>query len=86
MGRGYDFLIIGGGIVGFSIGNEILKREPNSSVVIAEKESETGSHASGRNSGVLHAGFYYSPDSLKARFCLEGNYELRKIISSASLP
>jgi len=86
MARGYDFLIIGGGIVGFSIGNEILKREPNSSVVIAEKEAETGSHASGRNSGVLHAGFYYSPDSLKARFCLEGNYELRKIISSACLP
>jgi L-2-hydroxyglutarate oxidase LhgO len=86
MSRGYDFLIIGGGIVGFSIGNEILKREPKSSVLIAEKEAETGSHASGRNSGVLHAGFYYSPDSLKARFCLEGNYELRKIIESASLP
>lgn len=86
MDKGYDFLIIGGGIVGFSIGNEILKREPKSSVLIAEKESETGSHASGRNSGVLHAGFYYSPDSLKAKFCLEGNYEMRRIIESASIP
>ena len=86
MKKGYDFLIIGGGIVGFSIGNEILKREPKSSVLIAEKEAETGSHASGRNSGVLHAGFYYSPDSLKAKFCFEGNYELRKIINSASIP
>ena len=72
-----DFLIIGGGIVGLSIGNQILKLKPKSQVIIAEKEIDLGEHASGRNSGVLHAGFYYSPDSLKAKFCRQGNFELR---------
>ena len=86
MEKGYDFLIIGGGIVGFSIGNEILRREPKSSVLIAEKEAETGSHASGRNSGVLHAGFYYSPDSLKAKFCRDGNQELCKLAKKYDIP
>lgn len=82
----YDFLIIGGGIIGLSIGNEILNKMPNSSVLIAEKESSIGTHASGRNSGVLHAGFYYSPESLKAKFCLEGNYQLRTIIKESQIP
>jgi L-2-hydroxyglutarate oxidase LhgO len=80
-----DFLIIGGGIVGLSIGNQILKLKPKSQVIIAEKEIDLGEHASGRNSGVLHAGFYYSPDSLKAKFCRQGNFELRQIISKHSI-
>jgi L-2-hydroxyglutarate oxidase LhgO len=81
-----DFLVIGGGILGLSIGREIKLREPNSRVVLIEKEDKLGAHASGRNSGVLHAGFYYSPDSLKAKFCTEGNLELRKLIQRHSLP
>lgn len=55
-------------------------------VIIAEKEKNLGVHASGRNSGVLHAGFYYSPESLKAKFCKEGNLELRKIAKKHNIP
>lgn len=74
-----DVLIIGGGIIGLSIGIALLESKPSLKVIIAEKEKSLGLHASGRNSGVLHAGFYYSPDSLKAKFCREGNTELRKV-------
>jgi len=74
-----DVLIIGGGVIGLSIGIALLESKPSLKVIIAEKEKTLGLHASGRNSGVLHAGFYYSPDSLKAKFCRDGNKELRKI-------
>jgi L-2-hydroxyglutarate oxidase len=74
-----DVLIIGGGIIGLSIGVALLESKPFLEVIIAEKEKSLGLHASGRNSGVLHAGFYYSPDSLKAKFCREGNLELRRV-------
>lgn len=74
-----DVLIIGGGIIGLSIGIALLESNPSLKVIIAEKEKALGLHASGRNSGVLHAGFYYSPDSLKAKFCRDGNKELRKV-------
>jgi len=71
-----DFLIIGGGIVGLTMALEARRRFPKSSVTLLDKEKVCGSHASGRNSGVLHAGFYYSADSLKARFTREGNRRL----------
>lgn len=71
-----DFLIVGAGIIGLSIGRELVRRFPGSRLVILEKENEIAFHASGRNSGVLHAGFYYSADSLKARFTLTGNRAL----------
>ena len=74
-----DVLIIGGGIIGLSVGIALLESKPSLKVIIAEKEKSLGLHASGRNSGVLHAGFYYSPDSLKAKFCRDGNKELRKV-------
>lgn len=74
-----DVLIIGGGIIGLSIGIALLESKPSLKVIIAEKEKSLGLHASGRNSGVLHSGFYYSPDSLKAKFCRDGNKELRKV-------
>ena len=76
--KDYDQIIIGAGIVGISFGLAILERNPSSNVLIIDKETKPGVHASGRNSGVLHAGFYYSPDSLKAKFCRLGNMELRK--------
>ena len=69
----YDFLVIGGGIVGLGIARELKSRYQDSKITIIEKESATGLHASGRNSGVLHAGFYYTADSLKARFTRDGN-------------
>lgn len=68
-----DILIIGGGIVGLSIARELNCRHPDIKITLLEKEAALGCHASGRNSGVLHAGFYYTPDSLKARFTVEGN-------------
>jgi L-2-hydroxyglutarate oxidase LhgO len=54
-------------------------------VSIFEKESGLGFHASGRNSGVIHAGFYYSPDSLKAKFCSSGNQDLTQLIKRHDL-
>ena len=71
-----DFLLIGGGIIGISIARELKSRHPDSSVCILEKEHQCGLHASSRNSGVLHAGFYYTADSFKARFTREGNQRL----------
>ena len=81
----YDQIIIGAGIVGISLGLALLERNPNRKVLIIDKEDKPGVHASGRNSGVLHAGFYYSPDSLKAKFCRLGNLELRKFCKENNL-
>jgi len=69
-----DFLIIGAGIVGLTIALELKKQFPDTKITIIEKESHPGTHASGRNSGVLHAGFYYTADSLKAKLCRDGNF------------
>lgn len=71
-----DFLIIGGGIIGLAIARELGLRYPKARRVLIDKEAQLGLHASGRNSGVLHAGFYYSADSLKARFTRDGNRQL----------
>ena len=68
-----DILIVGGGIIGLSIAREFNNRHPDLKITLIEKEPAVGYHASGRNSGVLHAGFYYTPDSLKSRFTVEGN-------------
>lgn len=71
-----DFLIIGGGVVGLTTARELKREFADAAVTLIEKEPELGLHASGRNSGVLHAGFYYTPDSLKARFTKIGNHML----------
>jgi L-2-hydroxyglutarate oxidase len=81
-----DLLVIGAGVVGISIGIAFLEANPDKKVVIVDKEEGFGKHASGRNSGVLHAGFYYSPETLKAKFCREGNSQLRKIIKKYAIP
>jgi L-2-hydroxyglutarate oxidase LhgO len=82
----FDFTIIGAGIVGIAIGIALLEKNPKKKVAIVEKENQPGFHASGRNSGVLHAGFYYSPDSLKAKFCKVGNQELSEYCKHNDLP
>ena len=81
----YDYVIIGAGIIGISLGIELLTQKPTNKILIIDKESRPGVHASGRNSGVLHAGFYYSPDSLKAKFCKQGNLELKKFCKRNNL-
>ena len=81
-----DVLIIGAGVMGLATGIALLEAKPNLKVIIAEKENALAKHASGRNSGVLHAGFYYSPDSLKAKFCRDGNQALRKLAKKYEIP
>lgn len=80
-----DFLVIGAGVIGLTLANELKKQFPDASVTIIEKESAIGLHASGRNSGVLHAGFYYTADSLKARLCRDGNKALTEYCLERSL-
>ena len=77
-----DFLIIGGGIIGISIARELKKRHPRKTLLLIEKEKGYGLHASGRNSGVLHAGFYYTADSFKAKFTQAGNQRLTEYCES----
>ncbi|CAM3294924.1 L-2-hydroxyglutarate oxidase [Halomonas lysinitropha] len=69
----YDFIIIGGGIIGMSTAMQLSEAFPDRRILLLEKESGPAHHQSGRNSGVIHAGVYYPPGSLKARFCREGN-------------
>ncbi len=81
-----DFAIIGGGVVGLTIARELSRRHPRARIAVFEKEPHLGQHASGRNSGVLHAGFYYAPDSLKARLTARGNHLLRAFCAEHDVP
>jgi 2-hydroxyglutarate dehydrogenase len=67
-----DLVVVGGGILGLSIASELLQRHPRMRVIVLEREAEVGRHQTGSNSGVVHAGIYYKPGSLKARLCVEG--------------
>jgi L-2-hydroxyglutarate oxidase LhgO len=81
-----DFLVIGGGIVGINVARELKKKFSGTKVILIEKEQECGEHASGRNSGVLHAGFYYTADSLKAKFTRLGNQVLTQYCEAKKIP
>ncbi|XP_035780786.1 L-2-hydroxyglutarate dehydrogenase, mitochondrial-like [Anopheles albimanus] len=70
--RNYDIVVVGGGIVGTASAREILLRHPTLRIAIVEKEHKLAFHQSGHNSGVVHAGIYYKPGSLKAKLCVEG--------------
>ena len=80
--RAAELSVTGGGGDKAVCARELKKRYADSSVCILEKERECGLHASGRNSGVLHAGFYYTADSFKARFTRDGNQKLTKYCDS----
>lgn len=71
-----DVAVVGAGILGLAVARELLARDPARSVVVLEREDEVGAHQTGHNSGVVHAGIYYEPGSLKARLCVEGAREL----------
>ena len=71
-----DLAVVGGGIVGLAVARELIARDPKASVCVLERESEIATHQTGHNSGVIHAGVYYVPGSLKARLCIEGAREL----------
>ena len=85
MNKNPDFLVIGAGIVGLTLALELKKQFPDASVQVLEKEKQPGLHASGRNSGVLHAGFYYTADSLKAQLCRDGNMSWRDYCAAEGL-
>ncbi len=73
-----DVLVVGAGIIGLTIAREIKLRWPDRSIMVLEKEADVALHASGRNSGVLHAGFYYEPSSLKAKLTSTGNLQMHQ--------
>ena len=81
-----DLVVIGGGIVGLALADAWLARNPADRVLVIDKEPRVALHASGRNSGVLHAGFYYAPDSLKAQLTRSGNQKLREFCHERGVP
>jgi L-2-hydroxyglutarate oxidase len=74
----YDFIIIGGGILGMSTAMQLKQTYPDRRMLLVEKEDAPARHQTGHNSGVIHAGVYYTPGSLKAKFCLAGNRATRE--------
>ncbi|KAA0120665.1 L-2-hydroxyglutarate oxidase [Mycolicibacterium sp. P9-22] len=78
--------VIGGGIVGIAIAREILTRHPGAEVTVYEKEDRLAAHQTGRNSGVVHAGLYYQPGSVKARLCRRGVGLLEEFCTERSIP
>ena len=72
----FDYVIAGAGIIGLTIAFELIKKKPDAKISIIEKENSVGKHASGRNSGVLHTGIYYPPDTLKSKFCKNGSEKM----------
>ena len=74
----YDFVIIGGGIIGMSTAMQLIEIYPDARIALLEKEAGPACHQTGHNSGVIHAGVYYTPGSLKAQFCLAGNRLCKK--------
>lgn len=69
--------VVGGGIVGLAVARELTRRRPGERVVVLEKEDRLAAHQTGRNSGVVHAGIYYAPGSLKATLCTRGRHLMR---------
>ena len=81
-----DILIIGGGIVGLTVAYQLSKKSIIKNITVIDKENILGKHNSGKNSGVLHAGIYYKPKSLKAKVCMSGAKRLKKWIKEKQLP
>lgn len=78
--------IVGGGILGLAVGREVTRRWPGTRVVVFEKEDRVAAHQTGHNSGVVHAGIYYRPGSLKAELCARGRLLLREYCAEHDLP
>jgi 2-hydroxyglutarate dehydrogenase len=81
-----DAVVVGGGILGLAVARELLIRRPDRRVLVLEKEVEVGLHQTGHNSGVIHAGVYYAPASLKARLCVSGARELYDYCAAKGIP
>jgi L-2-hydroxyglutarate oxidase LhgO len=81
-----DVAIIGGGILGLAVARELLGRRPDLKVAVLEREPELAAHQTGHNSGVVHAGLYYAPGSLKARLCRQGQIALGRYAEEHAIP
>ncbi len=84
--KNYDFIVIGGGIVGLATARQLQQQFSGATVVVLEKEKELAVHQTGHNSGIIHAGVYYAPGSLKARFCREGNRDTKRFCREHDIP
>lgn len=82
----HDFIIIGGGILGMSTAMQLKQAYPERRMLLLEKEAGPAMHQTGHNSGVIHAGVYYTPGSHKARFCLEGNRATKAFCDAHGIP
>jgi len=78
--------VVGGGIVGLAVAREVLRRRPGTEVVVLEREDRLAAHQTGHNSGVVHAGLYYKPGSLKAELCARGRAMVRDYCAEHHLP
>jgi L-2-hydroxyglutarate oxidase len=81
-----DLAVVGGGILGLAVARELTRRRPGLSTAVLEREGQVGQHQTARNSGVVHAGIYYAPGSLKARLCVEGARELYAYCEEHGIP
>ena len=81
-----DIVVVGAGIIGLAVARELLMRQPDRTVTVLEREPVMGFHQTGHNSGVLHAGIYYAPGSLKARLCTEGAPALLEYCQERGVP
>jgi len=81
-----DLAVVGGGIVGLAVARELLARNPGASLCLLEGESGLGRHQTSHSSGVIHAGIYYQPGSLKARLCVDGARELYAYCDQRGIP
>ncbi len=81
-----DLAVVGGGIVGLAIARELIRRHPRASVCVLEREPELAAHQTGHSSGVVHAGIYYRPGSLKALLCVQGARELYEYCAERAIP
>jgi L-2-hydroxyglutarate oxidase len=84
--QGFDLVVVGGGLVGLASAYRILERSPGLRLAVLEKEAVPAYHQSGHNSGVVHAGLYYAPGSLKARLCREGREALQEFCEEQEIP
>lgn len=82
----FDVVVVGGGIVGTASAREILLRHPTWKIAVLEKEERLAVHQTGHNSGVVHAGIYYKPGTLKAKLCVEGMHLCYKYFDEKNIP